>query len=169
MSNFELRTLNPPISLKQPTNSMRFISKALKRFSYSRPRTRRLMDDEPPITYPGVQFLPAELLLQILGYLSDSMYSDAFKFTRYYPAIVCVKNQVRGADSGQAALVSASLVCKTWCSHATELLYSRPFLISLRAVELFAATISGSSELATLVKDICILEQGRSSISFGLC
>ncbi len=90
------------------------------------------------------------------------MYEDAFKFTRYYPAIACVKNLVRHADSGQVALANASLVCKIWCRHSTELLYSGLFLISHRAVELFAITVSGSPELAALVKDVYVLEQGAS-------
>ncbi|KAJ3491493.1 hypothetical protein NLI96_g665 [Meripilus lineatus] len=144
---------------------MRLIPKALKRMSYNNSKTkpRRVIADTPPPTYPGVHLLPTELLLQIFGYLSDSMYADAFTFTRYYPAIACVKNLVRGVDPSQGGLVSACSTSKNWCRHATALLYTTPFLTSHRAVESFAETMAGSPELAALVREVYVIEQVQNA------
>lgn len=90
------------------------------------------------------------------------MYADAFTFTRYYPAIACVKNLVRGVDPSQGGLVSACSTSKNWCRHATALLYTTPFLTSHRAVESFAETMAGSPELAALVREVYVIEQGEN-------
>ena len=101
------------------------------------------------------QYLPTEVVLNILGYVLPSVYDSAVRFrsdsAAFYKDITadfrCLLKDT------QVCLYRTALVCRAWYPAANVLLYGCPFFSSQKGVATFARTLSAAPELGQLVKE----------------
>lgn len=100
--------------------------------------------------------LPVEVLEQILTILSSSIEEDILQYrssVQYNEPAIHAFVRI-----GLHALSSSVLVCREWYRMGISILYTRVFILSDRHLRFFARTVSKTRDLASLVKQVTILE-----------
>ncbi|KAI0785132.1 hypothetical protein C8Q75DRAFT_328913 [Abortiporus biennis] len=104
-------------------------------------------------------FLPPEILRIILLHLGDEVkFCGKSLLARRWSHVVpsFTKKEISNVCAARSSLCNATLVCKTWCSVATEILYSRVALLNVAQIRLFRRTLSLDPFLAKSVKKLHI-------------
>ncbi|KAI0090949.1 hypothetical protein BDY19DRAFT_932583 [Irpex rosettiformis] len=100
------------------------------------------------------QCLPDELILSILSNLSHDGLLGQHTYPISHLADSSYTLRVKEASLCQQGLYSATLSCKSWYPVGVELLYSAPFILTKRRVELLLRTLTTCPHLANYVNDL---------------
>lgn len=163
------------VSVTLPSNPPRsFITKPL--LSFHR-RVKTSLQSKSKLHFPHqssngdaqivspAQRLPQELLLVIIDHLATPFYLAAFAvgglLARYYR----VKFTSSILHDVRRDLLATVRLCHSWNIAGTQVLYSRPFLMSPKQVQLFSSTLMDNPTLATLVKKIFVLQPERGKFT----
>lgn len=128
----------------------------------------RLFQADPPVDppiAPNLHDLPAEIISKILHDLVSPAYTEAFAFVYNCPKFTPIPDVTRLAEA-QDVLSNAVLVSRLWYFVGTEFLYAHPFLPTTQSIRLFERTMASKPDLAQLVKNLIVQDEGRHLCSF---
>lgn len=121
-----------------------------------------------PVSLSPAQTLDSNILYRIFRYFIANTHQTALRFHRGLAAFEGKSdlNIISRVHPGQIDLLHATHTCRPWYTAGVRILYTRVFLINLKSLESWAQTITNCSSLASLVREVYLLDQSLVKTSF---
>ena len=119
-----------------------------------------------PTSLSPAHGLDSVILRKIFNFFLPDTYEAALRFHRGVAAFEGRSNTVSRPHQGQIDLLHAIHTCRIWYTAGVQLLYTRVFLVNVRAIGAWAQTITSYPSLASMVREVYLLDQNIIKTSF---
>ncbi|KAK7693960.1 hypothetical protein QCA50_003535 [Cerrena zonata] len=125
-------------------------------------------DSAAPTSLSPAQALDSDVLRRILSHIVVNTHEAALHFHRGFPAFgeKSSLNIISHPHPGQADLLHAIHTCRLWYAAGVRILYARICLVNIKSIGAWAQTIINCPSLASLVKEVYLLDQNHVKTSF---